>query len=383
MQELAEELTRRKHKVSVVTSYPQYNLADEMKGKSFDEYSIENEIEVLRIRTMPHHKVNLIIRGIAQLSMPYIFLSKIRRHLKQGFDIVIVYSPPLPLANIGRILKKKNNAKFILNIQDIFPQNAIDLGALKNSFIIRYFEHMEKKAYEHADAVTVHSHGNKQFLLSKKRISEEKLHVLHNWIDLSPYSNIKADNYFRGKYALENKFIILFAGVIGPSQGLDMVIKAATKLGNISDLCFLIVGDGTEKDRLMRIVKDYQLKNVIFKPFVSKDDYPKLVKEANVGLVCLTSLNKTPVVPGKILGYMGAAIPVLAFLNKESDGHQIIREAQCGYSEISNDYKKIVDSVIKIYNERDQLREYGNNGYKYVATHFEKSKCIDKLEKLF
>lgn len=383
MQELAEELRDRGYKVSVITSYPQYNLTPESEGKNFKESSVEDDIKVIRIKTLPHHKVNLILRGISQLSMPYIFLSKVNRYIEEKVDIVIVYSPPLPLAKVGKNLKKKYKAKFILNIQDIFPQNAVDLGALKNALLVNFFEKIEKGAYKSADKIAVHSEGNKLFLVQKKKIHDDKVHVLHNWIDTSPYVNVERSSYFRRKYGLENKFIFLFAGVIGPSQGLDLIINAANELKELSDLYFLFVGDGTEKNKLMRMAEGFQLKNIVFKPFVSKDDYPKLVKEADVGLVCLTSQNKTPVVPGKILGYMAASIPVVAFLNRESDGHKLIKEAQCGFSEVSDDYKKVVDLVVRVYDEKDNLKKYGENGFKYVSKNFEKKICIDNLEKLF
>ena len=91
-----------------------------------------------------------------------------------------------------------------------------------------------------------------------------------------------------------------------------------------------------------------------------------------MGLVCLSSKNNTPVVPGKILGYMSASLPIIAFLNKESDGHKIIKEAKCGYSLISEDVEKAKELILKIYNERNNLRELGENGYKYVCINFQK-----------
>lgn len=383
MQELAEGLRDRRHKVTVVTSNPQYNLTDEFRNKVFGEFSTDNGINIIRVKTLPHHKVNFIIRGFSQITMPYIFYLKINKYLKDKIDVVIVYSPPLPLANVGKVLKEKYRAKFILNVQDIFPQNAIDLGALKNKFIINYFERLESRAYESADKIIVHSEGNRKFLRQKKRLFEDKVHVLHNWIDITPYRNAKRDGYFRKKYGLEDKFIILFAGVIGPSQGLDLIVNAANELKDMSALTFLFVGDGTEKSKLIKKAEHFQLKNVVFKPFVSKEEYPGLVKDADVGLVCLSSKNKTPVVPGKILGYMTASIPVLAFLNKESDGHQIIKDAQCGYSEVSDNVEKAAEAIIKIYSERNRLKEYGENGFNYVKDNFEKDVCIGQLEKLF
>jgi glycosyltransferase involved in cell wall biosynthesis len=383
MQEMAEELRNRGHKIIVVTAYPQYNVTAELKGKSFDEFSDENGIAVVRIKTLPHHKVNFIIRGISQLTMPYIFLSKINRYLRDKIDASIVYSPPLTLAKVGMALKKKYGAKFILNIQDIFPQNAIDLGVLKSRFLINLFKWIEEKAYKSADKIAVHSDGNKKFLVDKKDVSSKKVYVLHNWIDLTTFKNQGRTGIYRKKYGIDNKFIFLFAGVVGPSQGLDLIINLANNVKNIQDICFLIVGDGMEKERLMKMAEDYSLKNIVFQPFVSKDEYPKLVKDSDVGMICLTSLNKTPVVPGKILGYMAASLPVVAFLNRESDGHKIIRDAQCGYSAISDNPDKATEVILKIYTERDRLNQYGKNGFNYVSNYFAKDVCVDQLEKLF
>jgi len=383
MQKLAEGLRDRGHKLTVITSYPQYNLTEELRSKVFDEFSIEDGINVIRVKTLPHHKVNLIIRGISQLSMPYIFFSKVNKYLKDRVDIVIVYSPPLPLAIVAEIVKKKYGSKFILNVQDIFPQNVVDLGIIKNPFLIKFFELLERRSYKNADKIIVHSEGNKKFMAQRKQIPQDKICTLYNWIDINPYTQVNGAGLFREKYGLKNKFIFLFAGVIGPSQNLDLLVRVANVVKDRPDIVFLLVGDGMEKDRLTRIVKEYGLKNVIFKPFVPKEEYPGLVKDADVGLVCLSSKNRTPVVPGKILGYMAASIPVVAFLNKESDGHTLIKEAQCGYSEISDDYKKALDLIVKIYNERDKLKKYGENGFRYVSAHFEKNVCIDNLEKLF
>ena len=160
MQEMAEELRNRGHKVFVVAPYPKYNITADMKGKSFHEFTDENGIGVIRVQILPHHEVNFIIRGVSQLTMSYILFPKIKMHIKDKVDAIIAYSPPLPLTDVGRMVKKKYGAKFILNIQDIFPQNAIDLGIIKNTFVIKFFEWLERRTYKNADKITVHSENN-------------------------------------------------------------------------------------------------------------------------------------------------------------------------------------------------------------------------------
>lgn len=249
--------------------------------------------------------------------------------------------------------------------------------------LVKFFEYIEKKAYRYADKITSHTESSRKFLIEDKQIPPDKISIVRNWIDVSPYIKARKTNLFRKKHGLENKFIFLFAGIIGPAQGLDLIIQVANELSEMSEICFLLVGHGSEKKILKKTADLYRLKNVIFKDFVPIEEYPNLVKNADVGLVCLSSKNKTPVVPGKILGYMAASIPVVALLNKESDGHALIKKAGCGYSIVSDaSVDEVKKLIVKVYSERDTLARYGENGRRYVSIHFTKGSCIDNLIKL-
>ncbi len=386
MQELAEELTLRGHQVTVATAEPQddLNLSLEARQEIFDTFSIEKDVRVIRVSTPPLKNKKYFLRGLVQLMLPYFFLKQIKKFVDEKIDAVIVSSPPLPLATLGNKIKKRYGSKYILCVQDIFPQNVIDLGVMKNKLAIKFFEHIAKSSYRSSDVITSHTQTSRKFLIEKKHVPSDKIFYVPNWIDGTSYINARKTGFYRKKYGLKDKFIFLFAGVIGPSQGLDVLIKAVAEAKNIpDDVCILIVGEGAEKDRLMRMKVEYSLTNIVFEPFVSLEEYPKLVKDVDAGIVCLSSLNKTPVVPGKVLGYMASSVPVVALLNKESDGHMIIEEAKCGYSIASDASTEEISSLIlQIYNEKDKLKQYGENGHRYVLKHFTKSNCIDSLIKL-
>jgi glycosyltransferase involved in cell wall biosynthesis len=108
-----------------------------------------------------------------------------------------------------------------------------------------------------------------------------------------------------------------------------------------------------------------------------------LVKEADVGVVCLSSKNKTSFVPGKVLGYMAASRPIVAFLNKESDAFEIIKKAGCGYTTRAGEIDKAVEIIRKIYNEKSNLKKIGEAGFKYALNNLTIDVCLKKLEKLF
>ncbi len=381
MKEMADGLRERGHEVFVATSFPQHHVVDNRGLRP--GLSVEDGIKVIHSKVLPHHNVNFILKGISQVTLPYIFFRDIRRNISEKIDAVFVHSPPLPLAIAADLVKKRYGARFFLNLQDFFPQNAVDLGVLNNKLLIWFFERMEFWAYRKSDVIVTPSDGHKAFLNEKRGVPLEKIHVVSHWIDAGPFIKAKRTGRFRKMYGLEDKFIFLFAGVFGPSQGLDMFIKIASKMKNHEDVVFLFVGDGSEKNKLAGLTDSLGLKNVRFEPLVSKEDYPWLVKDADVGLVSLTSENTTPAVPAKLMGYMAASIPVLALLHKESDGVKIVREAKCGMADLSDDDAKALEMVLKIYKERRKLGSYGKNGFDYLMANFTKDICIDKLEELF
>lgn len=379
IQELAEGLVRRGHEVTVVVSYPRHVFLANRHSTTRPQV---DGVKVLRVNTLHYRTSSYLIRGIGELLLPFLFFRKLRKSGPQEVDVVIMYSPPLTLTILGRMVKRLYQARFIVNIQDIFPQNAIDLGILRNSLLIGFFERLANKAYFSADQITTHSKQNAEYLINAKNVPRNKVSTVHNWIDLASYKESKGTGIFLQRYGLEGKFIFLLAGILGPSQQLDFLIEVAREVRDISEICFLIVGEGSAKNEAQNLVVHYGLDNVKFQPFVPKEDYPELVKDVDVGVACLNSKNKTPVYPGKIVGFMASGIPVVAFLHRESDGHQMIKEAGCGYTTVSDDHLKAADLVRKMYYERDRLRGLGEKGFQYASAHFSKEVAIDEMEKL-
>src|SRR3989344_1743426 len=193
MQEFAEGLQKKRHNVWVLTSYPKHYLPKELEGKTFNTCSEENGVKIIRVKILPLRKVNFFVRGISQLLLPFLFFHKAKKYITGNIDAVIVYSPPLPLAFVGSMVKRRYNAKFILLLEDIFPQNAIDLNILKGWKhwpVVKLFEWIEKMVYKNADVVTFHSEGGRKFLIEKKGIPSEKIVTISNWVDIDFYQNL-------------------------------------------------------------------------------------------------------------------------------------------------------------------------------------------------
>ena len=380
MLELAQELQCRGHSITVITTWPEYNLDQSQIKKSFDEYEIEDGIRVIRVKTLPHHNVNYLVRGLSQLFMPLQFLNKLKRHNVE-VDAAVIYSPPLPLALVGTWLARKG-IRTLLNIQDLFPQNAIDLGILRSKTQIRFFKFIEKLSYRTNDVVTVHSEGNRKMLLSQHPDLSTKLQLLHNWVDLEHHEVSAARIDFKKQWEITQKHVAVFAGVMGPSQYLDLILEVAEKMQDQTDLLFLFVVDGKEKERLQNIALAKTLSNVRFEGFVSRENYPDLLSACSIGLVCLSPQNQTPVVPGKILGHMAAGLPVLAFLHRASDAHKLIQDAECGLSAYSDDLEACALAMTALMKREPEFVSLGAAGKRYATEHFSKVACVDQLESL-
>lgn len=379
MKELADAFYKRGHEVTVLTTFPRSKLQQDDRAKDWPEYEEKNGIKVIRARTVSTHHTNYVLRGLAIILAPFQMAWALRRNSKHVPDSVFIYSPPITFGFIGYLLKRRG-ARVLFNVQDIFPQNAVDLGILKNPALIAFFRWIERFSYKHADIVTAHSKSNLALLAAANPDLTGRFTMLHNWVDTS-FTTLPHKSY-RTQFGVEGKFVALFAGVLGPSQAVHMVVELASRLRDLSDLVFLIVGEGTEKQRAQELAGTHGLTNVVFRPFIAQADYRSLLAEVDVGLISLTTEVKTPVVPGKMLGYMTSSLPIAAFVNAESDVHEILSEAKCGYSCVSDDLGTMETIVRTLHGDRQAARRMGANGKKYAMEHFSRDRIVTQIEQL-
>ena len=383
MYELGKDLVAAGHEVAVLTCSPQYNLAvgtHHRRQSAWVDVRREDGMTVARVRTLPIHNVGPLVRGVAQLTLPLLFLNAARRLPRP--DCCVIYSPPLPLALVGLGLKRWRGAPYVLNVQDLFPQNAIDLGVLRNPALIALFRLIETAAYRGAALLAVHSPGNRAALLARGDLKPEDVVVAHNWVDCDVPTRDDAGEAARAAEGWGDQFVALFAGVMGYAQDLDTILDAAATLRDEPRVRFLLVGDGVVRRHVEQRVRDEALTNVELRAFVSRETYPRLIACVDAGLVTLRASMKTPVVPSKLLGYMAAACPVVATLNAESDGHGIIRDANCGEHLLAGDGPGMATALRQMASDPASARRLGRNGRAFAQAQFERHACTSAFEQL-
>lgn len=368
MHELSNFISKDNY-VDVITLQPNNNLSSNIKLPRVTKI---NNLTVHRLNYFKTHNINYLLRGFLELLMPIYFMIYIFIFIKK-INFCITYSPPIFLGNMFFFLKKIYKAKIILNVQDIFPQNAIDLGIIKSKLIIKFLTYIEKKNYKNSDLITFHSNGNKNYFLKKNLEFKKKTYVLNNWVKTK---NIQYSKDYKDK----SKLRFIFGGVLGPSQGLKNFLKGIVESKNKKNLSIDFYGNGTEKKDLMEFVK---LNNIDanFYNFLDSEEYDKALLNADIGLVSLSSENKTPVVPGKLLVMMSRKLPIFACTNVESDVADILNKSNSGVWSINNQIQDIANKVDFLFDNFELLYTYSENSYKYCLSNFDKNDILNRFLK--
>jgi colanic acid biosynthesis glycosyl transferase WcaI len=363
----------------VLTGVPRYHVADNHRHYE-TRFSIRENYHGLNvIRTfnldIPWNKmllrgldqyVSALCSGLAGLGLP-------------PFEVALVYSPPLPLALAALALCRLRRKPLAVNIQDLFPQSAIDLGLLKNPYLIRIFRELESFLFREADLLVVHSEGNRRYVV-ERRGTPKTVCVVPNWIDTQAIKPAARQNGLRLSLGLEERFIVSYAGVMGYSQDLETVLASAELLRDNPDIAFLLVGNGVQKSALVRQARRQNLQNVYFLPMQPKEKYSEVLSASDVCLVTLRKEVQTPVVPSKIISIMAAGRPVLASLSLQGDAARLIREARCGLCLPPGDTRAMAHAISRLYLEPSLRGKMGAEGRRYAVAHFSLERCAAHLE---
>ena len=378
--ELGESLVKLGHAVAVVTGFPRYHVPvtpQEYRGRLWCREQMAG-IDVFRIRFPDVGGKVKIIRGTAHLLAPAILALR-ALPLAQP-DVVSAATPPLALGLAARLVARRFHVPCVVNVQDLFPQSAVDLGVLRNRVAIRFFEAMERFIYRSSDAITVMSDGNRDYVIGKGS-KPERVITVPNWVDAEEIRPADRHNDFRAFHGLHDDFVVLFAGTMGWSQGLGTVVEAARELAAEPGLVFFMVGDGVEKPRLQKQAAG--LTNVRFLPIQPKEVYPQVLAASDAGLVTLRPEVATPTVPSKIGTIMAAGRPILASVPLHGDAPRLVTSAAAGVVVRPGDAHALAAAILQLKHDRAAAEQMGQNGRRYAETHLSRSAIVARIATIF
>jgi len=378
---LCEELVKLGYEVSVIAAVPHYptgKVSPEFRGKLI-QYEKRKGVNVTRVWVPSVNRANLKQRFLTFIC--YQVLATLVG-LKHHYEVVIVTDPiietGLPFLVLGTIRQKP----IILSVEDLYPEVGIKLGIFKSYWIIKLIQYLEQFYYSQAKYIRVLSQGFKQ-ILKKKGVPESKLALIWNWVDTDFIKPLPRINEFSKQRKLQDLFVVMYAGNIGFSQGLEQVIEAAKLLSRKSSICFVFIGDGGAKPELQKMVKANNLSNVRFIDFQPYELLPMVLASADVFLITLKRDVIAESVPSKCFSIMASGRPIIAAVNPHNDIVSIIHKANCGlHVEPENPYQ-LANAIVKFYQNRHLCINYGRNGREYVEKIFSKLAAAKKFHELF
>ncbi|GAB6155705.1 glycosyltransferase family 4 protein [Desulfosporosinus burensis] len=365
--DLMQEFERNSNKVYIACSNEKRNgqqtVINEEEGKN-----------VLRIRTGNlTGNVNLIEKGLTTVSLESTFIRGIKTYFHGvKFDLIIYSTPPVTFARAVKYFKKRDNAKTYLLLKDIFPQNAVDIGMIKDkSLLHRYFRGKEKKLYSLSDYIGCMSQANVDFVLKHNPdIPADRVEICPNSI-LPAELNRSDKRSIRTKYKIpDDCTIFIYGGNLGKPQGIDFVVECLKSNINLNDKFFIICGKGAEYHKLETFYKEQQPSNMLLINGLPKKEYDELVTGCDVGLIFLDHRFTIPNFPSRLLSYMEYAMPIVACTDANTDIGQVICDGKFGWWCKSNDSDSFKDIIDSICTSRDELSAYGDNARKYLVKNY-------------
>jgi colanic acid biosynthesis glycosyl transferase WcaI len=269
----------------------------------------------------------------------------------------------------------------VYNVQELYPDIAITLGALKNQRLIGLFYALERFVYARAGAITVIAERMRRRILDKG-VPASKIRVIPNFVDVTDMVPLSKANPFSRQHGLDRIFVVTYAGNMGPAQGLETVLEAASRLRHQPQLKFVLVGDGGSHDRIKAMACDRGLKNVLILPHQSYALVPQIYATSDVCLVPLAPDSGFDAIPSKVYRIMACARPVLACADPDSDLAELISRAQCGIVVPPRSPETLAEAVSEALQNVARCRAMGEAGRAHVIDHYARGSISPQYQAL-
>lgn len=379
LSETAKGLVKRGYQVTVLTTVPNYPtgiVPREYRGTIVRREVIDG-VHVVRVWSYIAANKGFFRRILAQLSFGC--LAPLLGWRDVGHpDIIIVESPPLFDAIAARLLSWGKRCPFIFLVSDIWPESAVQLGALRNRLLIWLAERLEWSTYLLASAIWAVTEGIRDILIVRG-LKPERVFLLTNGVDTARFRPLPRHEA-RARVGWDDRFTVLYVGTHGLAQDLSTVLDAAVQLKLQPHIRFVFVGDGAAKASLVTQAREQGLLNVSFLDPVPHEQVPVLITAADA---CLVPLRRLPLfegaLPSKMYEMMACERPVLLGVDGEARRLAVQKARAAIYVE-PEDADSLVSAILHLYEHPEIAQALGQNGRAFVMEHFDRQRLISILE---
>jgi colanic acid biosynthesis glycosyl transferase WcaI len=389
MTAITEALAARGHRIHIVTSLPWYRLHDvepEWKGSGAKDRFVRTEATpwgwITRLHPFPTDKTNIAARaagfagftgaatlaGIASRSKP---------------DVVMVMSPPLPLGLSGWLASALKGVPWVFNIQDVFPDVAVELGAITNPRVIKVASWLERFLYRRSDAVTVLSDDLRDNVAAKLRGHRPgRVHVIPNFVDTVRIAPGDPETPYREQYGLSGRTVVMYAGNVGMSQSLDLVVSAARRFAaERPEVVFVVNGGGSAQPALMESAAG--LDNLRFIEMQPRERLPELLASGDLHVIPLKTGLARSSVPSKLYSILAAGRPVVASVDAGTEVARTVERAGAGVAVAPDDADAFCGALAELLDDPARRAAMGASGRRFVEGWVSPAAVGEAYEKLF
>jgi colanic acid biosynthesis glycosyl transferase WcaI len=369
--ELARRWVDAGEEVTVLTAFPHHPVGRKAPGDRWRLTRREtfHGVDVLRAYIWAAPNRGVVRRMLSYLSF---LLSALAVGLIRGgrTDIVVATSPQLLAACAGYALARFHRVPFVFEVRDLWPESILAVGAMQENPLVRGLKRMSRHLYEHSDQIVTAGEGYREQIHHLYGVPRERMITLPNGIDPQLFRPAPASTEVRRELgAGDGQFLVVYLGTLGMAHGLDTLLEVAERLRHRHEIAFALVGEGAEKDRLMRLAADRRLTNVRFVGQQPRERMPALYAAADLGLVLLRDRPLfQSVLPSKIFEWLAMARPIVVTVAGEA--RRIIESSGGGVFVPPESPAALAEEICRLAAGGVDLVAMGEAGRAHVVAHY-------------
>ena len=386
MTRIVHEMAALGHELHVVTSLPWYREHAIESGWGGRLWRVEKTQwgSITRVHPFPGKtKQNLLRRafGFVLFSAVVGLRSIVAGGLPRRVHGVLSMSPPLTLGLTGWVTKLFRGGMLVFNIQDIFPDAAAQTGAITNKQILRAARWLERVSYERSDAVVLLSEDLKQNVAAKLSGKfHNRLYVIPNFVDTSAIVPGDRMTNYRRELGIDDRVIVMYAGNVGFSQSLELVLAAAKSLPSIA---FVINGDGAARKSLQDKAKNENIDNVHFADYQPIERLSEVLASGDIHVVPLKTGLASVSVPSKMYSILSAGRPVLAAIDSNTEIPRTLAESGAGIAVAPDNEADFISALQILISDGVKRNEMGALGRTWVEHHASAGAVAKRYEAIY
>jgi glycosyltransferase involved in cell wall biosynthesis len=297
-------------------------------------------------------------------------------------DFILSPSPPLTIGFVSILIAKIKNAKFIYNVQEIYPDLLIKNGTIKSNIVIKLLKKLERHIYNNATAVITIDQKFYDQIVDRFK-NKSKLKIIPNFVDTKLYKPISEEFKLPTPFIKDlNKIKLLYAGNIGFYQDWEPVLFAAKKLIE-TNIEFWIIGEGVKKDYLINEVNKYNLTNIKIIGYQDRELMPLINSFADIHFISISKDMEQDGFPSKVYTIMACAKPLIVITGQKSPLYDFLKNLNCSILVTNDRNEKFTNAILQLANNESKKKELGLNGYSTIQKFYTKERVVGEYLNLF